>query len=209
MVRCAPYKSRDRGGLRSSRADRGAQVLPPAGATVPPWLPAKSARVSNLPACCALGPPACAGPCSCHHEACSAPFGMAAPRQGLPVRLERAPHRGAAFALSNASKRARTWPIGSRSRGSLFIFRSSPPSLPLAPRYRVARDHGLPGDPVQLGLVASLARRERFQYRANASLRHRGAAGVEPRGMGEEILPQRTRGFSLNGEKTRTARGRR
>src|SRR5262245_39914375 len=29
---------------------------------------------------------------------------MAAPRQGLPVRLERAPHRGAAFALSNASK---------------------------------------------------------------------------------------------------------
>src|SRR4029077_2577432 len=31
---------------------------------------------------------------------------MAAPWQGLPVRLERAPHRGAAFALSNASKRA-------------------------------------------------------------------------------------------------------
>src|SRR5215472_16814876 len=29
-------------------------------------------RVSNLPACCALGPPACAAPCSCHHEACSA-----------------------------------------------------------------------------------------------------------------------------------------
>src|SRR5437660_5579657 len=80
---------------------------------------------------------------------------MAAPWQGLPVRLERAPHRGAAFALSNASKRARTRSIGSRSRGSLFIgsrsrgslfiFRSSPaPSLPLAPRYRVARDHGLP-----------------------------------------------------------------
>src|SRR5262245_47721721 len=84
---------------------------------------------------------------------------MAAPRQGLPVRLERAPHRGAAFALSNASKRARTRSIGSRSRGSLFIFRSSPavappgpssffdhlpPSLPRAPRYRVARDHGLP-----------------------------------------------------------------
>src|SRR4051794_28533189 len=37
-------------------SDRGAQVLPPAGATVPPWLPAKSAHVSNLPACCALGP---------------------------------------------------------------------------------------------------------------------------------------------------------
>src|SRR5438132_11213000 len=73
---------------------------------------------------------------------------MAAPRQGLPVRLERAPHRGAAFALSNASKRARTRSIGSRSRGLLFIFRSSPavatPSLPRAPRYRVARDHGLP-----------------------------------------------------------------
>src|SRR6058998_1687294 len=50
---------------------------------------------------------------------------MAAPRQGLPVRLERAPHRGAAFALSNASKRARTRSIGSRSRGLLFIFRSS------------------------------------------------------------------------------------
>src|SRR5262249_18967828 len=85
MVRCAPYhsrdrgglrvrcaQSRDRGGLRSSRTDRGAQVLPPAGATVPPWLPAKSAHVSNLLACCALGPPACAAPCSCHHETCSA-----------------------------------------------------------------------------------------------------------------------------------------
>src|SRR5262249_10075862 len=80
---------------------------------------------------------------------------MAAPRQGLPVRLERAPHRGAAFALSNASKRARTRSIRSRSRGSLFIvsriqgvhcsfFDPPPPSLPLAPRYPVARDHGLP-----------------------------------------------------------------
>src|SRR5262249_25296428 len=55
---------------------------------------------------------------------------MAAPWQGLPVRLERAPHRGAAFALSNASKRARTRSIGSRSRGSLFIFRSSPAVAP-------------------------------------------------------------------------------
>jgi hypothetical protein len=62
------------------------------------------------------------------------------------VRLERAPHRGAAFALSNASKRARTLFIGSRSRGSLFIFRSSPravappgPSLPCRPRPRLAR----------------------------------------------------------------------
>jgi hypothetical protein len=50
------------GALRSSRTDRGAQVLPPAGATVPPWLPAKSAHVSNLPACCALGPPAAGVP---------------------------------------------------------------------------------------------------------------------------------------------------
>jgi hypothetical protein len=79
---------------------------------------------------------------------------MAAPWQGLPVRLERAPHRGAAFALSNASKRARIRSIGSRSRGSLFIgsrsrgslfiFRSSPAVAPPAPRHRVARDHGLP-----------------------------------------------------------------
>src|SRR5262249_53351496 len=51
---------------------------------------------------------------------------MAAPWQGLPVRLERAPHRGAAFALSNASKRARIRSIGSSSRGSLLIFRPSP-----------------------------------------------------------------------------------
>src|SRR5262245_4574143 len=58
----------------------------------------------------------------------------------LPVRLERAPHRGAAFALSNASKRARIRSIGARSRGSLFtgsrsrgsllIFRSSPAVAP-------------------------------------------------------------------------------
>jgi hypothetical protein len=32
-------------------------------------------------------------------------------------------------------------------------------------------------------------------------------AGAQPRGMGEGILLQRTRGFSLNGEKTRTSRG--
>jgi hypothetical protein len=60
------------GGLRSSRADNGAQVLLPARATVPPWLPAKSARVSNLPACCALGPPSCAAQYSCRREPCSA-----------------------------------------------------------------------------------------------------------------------------------------
>src|SRR5437588_12709427 len=73
---------------------------------------------------------------------------MAPPWQGLPVRLERAPHRGAAFALSNASKRGRTRSIGSRSRGSLFIFRSPPAVAPPPPpgpaRYLVARDHRLP-----------------------------------------------------------------
>jgi hypothetical protein len=60
---------------------------------------------------------------------------MAAPRQGLPVRLERAPHRGAAFALSNASKRARTRSIGSRSRarGSSLIFDHPPAVAPRSP----------------------------------------------------------------------------
>src|SRR5262249_28840042 len=53
-------------------ADSGAQVFPPARATVPPSLRGSSSHVSNLPACCALAPPACAAPCSCHHEACSA-----------------------------------------------------------------------------------------------------------------------------------------
>jgi hypothetical protein len=38
---------------------------------------------------------------------------MAAARQGLPVRLDRAPQRGAAFAITRASRRARTRPIGS------------------------------------------------------------------------------------------------
>src|SRR6476660_6957250 len=56
----------------------------------------------------------------------AAPVRHGAPRQGLPARLERAPHLGAAFALSNASNRARIRSIGSRSRGSLFIVRSSP-----------------------------------------------------------------------------------
>src|SRR5215471_20828984 len=54
---------------------------------------------------------------------------MAAPWQRLPVRLERAPHRGAAFALSNASKRARTRSISSRSRGPLIIGSRSRGSL--------------------------------------------------------------------------------
>src|SRR5262245_2427793 len=73
---------------------------------------------------------------------------MAAPRQGLPVRLDRAPQRGAAFALTRASRRARTRSIGSsRARGLSLIFDHPPPSLrrrPLAPRYLVARDHRLP-----------------------------------------------------------------
>jgi hypothetical protein len=57
---------------------------------------------------------------------------MAAARQGLPVRLHRAPQRGAAFALTSASRRARSRSIGSRSRarGSLLIFDHPPPSLP-------------------------------------------------------------------------------
>src|SRR5262249_21411129 len=75
---------------------------------------------------------------------------MAAARQGLPVRLDRAPQRGAAFALTRASRRARTRSIGSRSRttGSLLIFHP-PPAVTLPPspgpaRYLVARDHRLP-----------------------------------------------------------------
>jgi hypothetical protein len=72
------------GAFRSSRTNRGAQVLPHAGATVPPWLPGKSVRVSNLPACCALNPLACAAPCSCRHGACNGrsawlPLGRACP----------------------------------------------------------------------------------------------------------------------------------
>src|SRR5262245_61748458 len=43
---------------------------------------------------------------------------MAAARQGLPVRLDRAPQRGAAFPQTRASRRARTRSIGSRSRAT-------------------------------------------------------------------------------------------
>src|SRR5947207_14554380 len=69
---------------------------------------------------------------------------MAAPRQGLPVRLERAPHRGAAFAWSNASKRARAQSVGLRS-SSLFIgSRSGGSSFIFPARYLVPRDHRLP-----------------------------------------------------------------
>src|SRR5262249_51200919 len=73
---------------------------------------------------------------------------MAAARQGLPVRLDRAPQRGAAFAITRASRRARRRSVGSRSRtmGSLLIF-DHPPSPPPSPgpaHYLVARDHRLP-----------------------------------------------------------------
>src|SRR5215475_12672740 len=70
---------------------------------------------------------------------------MAAPRQGLPVRLDRAPQRGAAFAITRASRRARTRSIGSRSRarGSSLIFDHppavAPPPSPGPARYLVAR----------------------------------------------------------------------
>src|SRR5262249_2600201 len=71
---------------------------------------------------------------------------MATARHGLPVRLDRAPQRGAAFAITRASRRARTRSIGSRSRarGSSLIFDHPPAVAPRAPCYRVARDHGLP-----------------------------------------------------------------
>src|SRR5262249_37026427 len=60
------------------------------------------------------------------------PFGMAAARQGLPVRLDRAPQRGAAFAITRASRRTRTRSIGSRSRarGSSLIFDHPPAVAP-------------------------------------------------------------------------------
>jgi class 3 adenylate cyclase len=59
---------------------------------------------------------------------------MAAARQGLPVRLDRAPQRGAAFAITRASRHARTRSIGSRSRarGSSLIF-DHPPAVAPAP----------------------------------------------------------------------------
>jgi hypothetical protein len=75
---------------------------------------------------------------------------MAAARQDLPVRLDRAPQRGAAFAITRPSRRARTRSIGSRSRarGSSLIF-DHPPAVALPPspgpaHYLVARDHRLP-----------------------------------------------------------------
>src|SRR6266511_609543 len=73
---------------------------------------------------------------------------MAAAQHGRPVRLDRAPQRGAAFALASASRRARTRSIGSRSTGSLLIFDHppviAPPPSPGPARYLVARDQRLP-----------------------------------------------------------------
>jgi hypothetical protein len=85
--------------------------------------------VSSLLACYSLGPPASAAQYSCRREPLHRPFGMAAARRGLPVRLDRAPQRGAAFAITRASRRARTSSIGSRSRarGLSLIFYRPPP----------------------------------------------------------------------------------
>src|SRR5262245_30680575 len=58
---------------------------------------------------------------------------MAAARQGFPVRLDRAPQRGAAFALASASRRAWTRSIGSRSTGSSLIFDRPPAVAPALP----------------------------------------------------------------------------
>jgi hypothetical protein len=85
--------------------------------------------VSSLLACYSLGPPASAAQYSCRREPLHRPFGMAGARRGLPVRLDRAPQRGAAFAITRASRRARTSSIGSRSRarGLSLIFYRPPP----------------------------------------------------------------------------------
>src|SRR6516162_4138123 len=73
---------------------------------------------------------------------------MAAAWHGLPVRLDRAPQRGAAFALASASRRAWTRSIGPRSTGSSLIFDHPPggrsPASPGPAHYLVARDHRLP-----------------------------------------------------------------
>ena len=58
---------------------------------VPPWLPAKSARVSSLLACCALGPPAFAALYSCRRELCTdrsawLPLGRACPSACIEPR---------------------------------------------------------------------------------------------------------------------------
>jgi hypothetical protein len=110
-----------------------------------------------------------------------AQFGMAAARQGLPVRLDRAPQRGAAFAITRASRRARTRSIGSRSRAraSSLIFDhppavAPPPSPPPSPgpaHYLVARDHRLPAlRHVHLLMNVSRPRASTHQSRALQSL---------------------------------------
>src|SRR5438132_12763699 len=99
---------------------------------------------------------------------------MAAPRQGLPVRLERAPHRGAAFALNNASKRARTRSIGSRSRGSLFIGNGCRSSF-AAKRVEIARE-AFPRATV-VGIAFDTVSREQRDAAAEAARK----IGLEPR----------------------------
>src|SRR5262245_40857901 len=80
---------------------------------------------------------------------------MAAARQGLPVRLDRAPQRGAAFALTRASRRARTRSIGSRSRAT--------GSLSHRPRDgSVVSSLHCMNDPQPEGHMASYIRRRKF-----------------------------------------------
>src|SRR5215510_16203639 len=92
---------------------------------------------------------------------------MAAPWQGLPVRLERAPHRGAAFALSNASKRARTRSIGSGSRSS---------AVNLAPAVR----HGCRSAGLACPLGSSTA--------AGSSVRHNQGLKARPHALNRFAL---------------------
>src|SRR5262245_45861451 len=95
---------------------------------------------------------------------------MAAPWQGLPVRLERAPHRGAAFALSNASKRARTRSIGSGSRSS---------AVNLAPAVR----HGCRSAGLACPLGSSTA--------AGSSVRHNQGLKARPHALNRFALARK------------------
>src|SRR5262249_12806162 len=147
MVRCGLYQTAGPRGFRSSRTDRGAQVLPPARATVPPWLPAKSARVSNLPACCALGPPACAAQYSCRRDLAPAvrhgcrSAGLACPLGSSTaaksrIRLSQRIYAGLdalyGLALTRFIPHCRPPPA------------VAPPPSPGPAHYLVARDHRLP-----------------------------------------------------------------
>src|SRR5438132_1740636 len=114
---------------------------------------------------------------------------MAAPRQGLPVRLERAPHRGAAFALNNASKRARTRSIGSRSRGSLFIGNGCRSSF-AAKRVEIARE-AFPRATV-LGIAFDTISSEQRDAAAEAARK----LGLEPRMI--EVKGQHDYGGAFN-----------